>query len=64
MVAVIFASPMPSTCQLPVVGNSVPFSVAVVQCGVMSGSLQPLELSTLGSSVLHYLPKFAQTHVY
>ena len=33
-------------------------------CSVTSGSLWPTDCSTPGSSVLHYLPEFAQTHIH
>ena len=33
-------------------------------CSVMSDSLWPLDCSTPGFPVLHYLPEFAQTHVH
>ena len=40
------------------------FIIIVVQSQVMSNSLQPMDLSTPGSPVLHYLLEFAQIYVH
>ena len=45
--------------------SSLPFrSLLLFSCSVVSGYLRPMDGSTPGFPVLHYLPEFAQTHVH